>query len=68
LIEAKRIAVEQHNSLKGVVEDGLRFLLSTRHQERHTAATSWPISSDAKPVPGVDLSSTSALMDLIETP
>jgi hypothetical protein len=69
LIEAKRIAAEQHSSLKAVVEDGLRFLLASRQQEHQQAATGdWPVCTKAQPVPGVDLTRTSALLDLTEAP
>jgi len=68
LIEAKQIAAEQHTSLKAVVEDSIRFLVSARRQERQLAVADWPVCSQARPVPGVDLTRTSALMDLTEAP
>ncbi len=68
LIEAKRIAAEQHTSLKAVVEDGLRFLISSRRQTRATIPAEWPVCTQAKPVAGVDLTRTGALLELTETP
>ena len=68
LVEAKRIAAEQHTSLKAVVEDGLRFLLSQRQQAGKPAASAWPVCTEAKPVPGIDLTSTSALLEASEAP
>ena len=68
LVEAKRIAAEQHTSLKAVVEDGLRFLLSQRQQASKAATTAWPICTAAKPVPGIDLTSTSALLEASDAP
>ena len=68
LVEAKRIAAEQHTSLKSVVEDSLRFLVSSRQSERQAAIADWPICTQAKPVRGIDLTSTSALMELTEAP
>jgi Arc/MetJ family transcription regulator len=68
-MEAKRIATEQHTSLKAVVEDGLRFLLAARQQERQQAtAGGWPVCTHAKPVPGIDLTRSSVLLDLTESP
>jgi hypothetical protein len=69
LVEARRLAAEQHTSLKAVIEDGLRFLLASRQRERHQATSDgWPVCTAAKPVPGVDLTSSSALLDLTESP
>ncbi len=64
LIEAKRIAVERRSSLKAVVEDGLRAIVGARLREGYRADGVWPICTTAKPVPGVDLTSSSALLDL----
>lgn len=61
-VAAKRLAAEQHTSLKAVIEDGLRILITSRSQPGPAAA--WPISQQAKPVAGVDLTSTTALFDL----
>jgi len=68
LLEAKRLAAEQHTSLKVVVEDGLRFLISSRRHNRSNASADWPVCTEAKPVAGVDLTRTSALMELTELP
>ena len=68
LVEAKGIAAEQHPSLKAVVEDGVRFLVSQRHQAGKPAGTAWPGCTTAKPVPGIDLTSTSALLEASDAP
>lgn len=68
LVEAKRIAAEQHTSLKAVVEDSLRFLVSARQQEKTAVTATWPICIQAKPVAGINLSRTSELMERTEAP
>lgn len=68
LMEAKRIATEQHTSLKAVVEDGLRFLICSRRQVPSNVSSDWPVCTQAKPVAGVDLTRTGALLELTETP
>jgi hypothetical protein len=68
LLEAKRIAAEQHTSLKAVVEDGIRFIISSRRQTRFVTPADWPVCTQAKPVAGVDLTRTGALLELTETP
>jgi Bacterial antitoxin of type II TA system, VapB len=64
LVEAKRIADEQHSSLKAVVEDALRLLISRRHSQTAQERPAWPVIDYAKPVPGIDLTKTSELLDL----
>ena len=65
LIEAKQLAVARRTSLKAVVEDGLRALLHARLRDAPTGS-GWPVDYDARPVPDVDLTSTSALLDRTE--
>jgi len=66
LVEAKRIAAEQHTSLKAVIEDSIRFLVISRQHERQEAIADWAVCTTAKPVPGVSLTRTSELLDLTE--
>jgi hypothetical protein len=66
--EAKQLAAEQGCSLKAVIEDGLRRVVM-EHRVAYSAAPSelgddWPISTTARPVPGLDLTRTSELLDL----
>ena len=65
LIEAKRLAAERGTSLKALVEDGLRAVLGGRLREAQPA-TAWPIDTRAQPVPGIDLTRTSDLLDRTE--
>lgn len=67
LNEAKRVAAERSTSLKAVVEDGLRAVLSTRLRCAEPQLA-WPVCTQAKPVAGVDFTRTSALLDHSEDP
>ena len=67
LIEAKRIALEQHSSLKAVVEDALRAFITAKRQQQQVTPV-WPVCTEAQPVPEADMSSTQALMDLTDQP
>lgn len=66
LIEAKRIAAERRTSLTAVVEDGLRAVVGLRLRDGGTDAGAWPVSYDARPVDGVDLTRSSDLLDRSE--
>ncbi len=66
LVAAKRIAAEQHTSLKAVVEDGLRAVVGTGLSDGGGTAGAWPISYEAKPVAGVDLTHSSDLLERAE--
>jgi hypothetical protein len=68
LAEAKRIAVEQHTTLKAVIEDALRGLIAAQRAPRLGEPGGWPVNYDARPRPGVDLTRTSALDDLTDAP
>lgn len=65
---AKRLAIERRTSLKAVVEDGLRAVVSARLRDGGDPASAWPVSYDARPVPGVDLTRSSELLDRAEDP
>ena len=67
LIEAKRLATERNTSLKAVVEDGLRAVLSSQMRCAEPQYA-WPVCTRAKPVAGVDFSRTSDLLERSENP
>jgi hypothetical protein len=66
LIEAKRIAAERRTSLTAVVEDGLRTVIGGR--DGGGSAGDWPISYDARPVAGADLTRSGELLDRAADP
>lgn len=66
LIEAKRLAAERRMSLTAVIEDGLRAVIGRRVSESGASRYDWPVNHEARPVAGVDLTRTSALLDLTE--
>lgn len=68
LVAAKRIAIERRTSLKAVVEDGLRAVVGIHLRDGGDPATAWPVSYDAQPVAGVDLTRSSELLDRAEDP
>ena len=65
LIQAKGYAAEQRMSLTAVVADSLRlFLSTTQRRATRTEIPQLPIIHAAKVVKGVDLTDTSALLEL----
>lgn len=66
LVEAKRIAAERHTSLTRVLEESLRRYLAEERAGRRRAriAKPLPVIEGARPVKGVDLDDTSALLEL----
>lgn len=65
LHEAKLLAVDQRTIITAIVEEGLRFLLTRRRQE---VVGDWPICTQARPVPGLDLTNTGMLQELTAQP
>ncbi|MBN8527055.1 MAG: DUF2191 domain-containing protein [Planctomycetes bacterium] len=66
LIEAKRIAVERRTSLTAVVEDGLRAVVGLRLRDGGADTGAWPVSYEARPVEGIDLTRSADLLDRAE--
>ncbi len=66
LVEAKKLAAESNTSLTRVLEDRLRLYLAEERAliRRSRRPPPLPILSHVKPVAGVDLDDTSALLEL----
>jgi len=66
LIRAKKLAAAQRTTLTAVLEESLRVYLATVSEERIRAKRrfSLPVGDGGKPVRGVDLNDTSALLDI----
>ena len=67
LHQAKREAARRHETLTSLIEQGLRLILaqsrSPRKKRPHVAL---PVSGAGGLLPGVDLSNSAALLDLME--
>jgi hypothetical protein len=66
LVEAKKVAAERRLSLTRLMEESLRRYLAEDRAERRNmpALRPLPVIEGARPVVGVDLDDTSALMEL----
>jgi hypothetical protein len=66
LVEAKQLAAARRVPLTRVLEESLRaYLAQERMSDRGEASIpALPVVRDARPVRGVDLNDTSALLDL----
>jgi hypothetical protein len=65
LVEAKRLAAERRIPLTRVLEESLRaYLAEERGRERVRAAPPLPVLRHVRPVRGIDLDDTSALLDI----
>lgn len=64
----KRLAIDTHRSMTGVIADALRSELA-RHQEgSERSPVDLPTDRGDGLLPGVDLDNTAALLDLMEEP
>ena len=66
LRRAKQVALERHSTLGSVIEDALRRSLSQGVGVPRTEPTRLPTFKGKGLQPGVDLDSTSALLDIME--
>lgn len=66
LLQAKQLAAAKRSTLTAVLEDSLRAYLASASMEavQRKRRFQLPIGDGGKPVKGVDLNDTSALMDL----
>ena len=65
LVEAKKLAAEMHVPLRAVVEDALRLRLAQDRSKRAAKVDDRiPLCNAGKPLPGVDLNDTSALLEI----
>ena len=68
LAEYKQLAARSHRSLSGVIQDALREALEARRTREPRAPADLPVFHGGSGVqPGVDLDSTSALLDLMDS-
>jgi hypothetical protein len=68
LAEFKQLAARSHRSLSGVIQDALREALTARQAHRPLAPVDLPEFRGGSGLqPGVDLDSTAALLDLMDT-
>ena len=63
---AKALAASDGRTVSQVIEDAVRMSLSHRAARRETHPTELPVSGGGGLMPGVDLSNTSALRDLMD--
>jgi hypothetical protein len=67
LADFKQIAARTHRSLSGVIQDALREALAARAARGPQAALDLPVFRGGGGVlPGVDLDSNAALLDLVD--
>ena len=66
LRRAKQVALERHDTLGSVIEDALRRCLSHDTRASQTEPTRLSTFKGKGLQPGVDLDSTSALLDIME--
>lgn len=66
LTEAKRFAAESHTTLTALIEDSLRSTLARRAKAATTRPVKLPTFGGGGLMPGVDLESSTALLDLME--
>ena len=66
LQRAKQLALERHNTLGSVIEDALRRCLSQNIRVSQAKRTRLPTFKGKGLQPGVDLDSSSALLDVME--
>jgi hypothetical protein len=65
LMRAKQLAAARRTTLTAVMEDSLRAYLATASEPvRAKGAFHLPVAGRGKPVKGVDLNDTSALLDI----
>ena len=66
LVEAKRLAAERRIPLTRILEESLRaYLVEERARAREPESTSeLPVIRDVRPIPGIELDDTSALLDI----
>ena len=68
LAEFKQLAARSHRSLSGVIQDALREALAARQTHGPLAPVDLPVFRGGSGLqPGVDLDSTAALLDLMDT-
>jgi hypothetical protein len=68
LHEAKIVAAEDRTTMTALMEQALRELLARRRQSRPRTRVPLPSFRGRGLQPGVDLSNTAALLDLLDRP
>jgi hypothetical protein len=67
LADFKQLAARSHRSLSSVIQDALREALATRTERSPRALDDLPVfRGGGGPLPGVDLDSNAALLDLVD--
>lgn len=67
LAQAKQLAAKTDRTLTAVIEDALREVLARRNQTRKKAVK-LPTYGGSGTRPGVDISNSAALLDIMEAP
>jgi len=67
LAQAKQLAARTHRTLTAVIEDALREVLARRNQTRKKVVK-LPTYGGSGTRPGVDISNSAALLDIMEAP
>jgi predicted DNA-binding ribbon-helix-helix protein len=66
LTEAKKLAAESHTTLTRLIEEALRERLARRRDLASAPPVELPVLRGSRLRPGVDLTSSGALLDLME--
>jgi hypothetical protein len=64
LVQVKQLAASRRTTVNAIVVESLDRYLATARAESTASIDPLPIVKRAKPLPGVDLNDTSALLDL----
>jgi hypothetical protein len=66
LLQAKQLAAAERTTLTAVIEDSLRMYLATAptRAKKRAGRFRLPVAGGGKPMPGVNLLDTSALMEI----
>jgi hypothetical protein len=67
LIQAKRLAAEERSSLRALVEDGLRLVISSRRKKPASSRrrSKLPVCDAGRLLPGINLNDTSTLLEIM---
>ena len=66
VIEAKKVAAETGRTLTSFIEDAMRLALASRQEAARRPPTDWTTVGGRGVRPGVDLTDSAGLLDLME--
>ncbi len=69
ILKAKAVAARQNRTLTSLIEDGLRLAIAVPAPQSRRKQADFPVSTcTGGTLPGVDISRSSDLLDLLEDP